>query len=408
MLDRRSLIGRIGLGGLASLGGAGLGGVGFGSRRALAGETVTLPFGNGERPLVAYPGKRPLLQTTARPPQLETPFSVFDEGPITPNDAFFVRYHLADIPTTIDPDTFRLTLRGHVATPLALSLAALKAMPTTEIVAVNQCSGNSRGFFVPRVAGGQLANGAMGCARWTGVPLKAVLDRAGVKAGAVEVAFSGLDGPVLPETPDFAKSLSVDHARDGTVMLAFAMNGEDLPWLNGYPLRLVVPGYYGTYWVKHLDSITVLDKPFDGFWMTSAYRIPDNDCACTEPGKVPDKTVPINRFTIRSFLTNLTDGARVAAGRTDLRGIAFDGGSGIRSVAVSADDGRSWTEARLGEDLGRFAFRPWSLSLDLTPGAHAIRVRATGHDGATQPMESRWNPAGYLRNGVETTRIHAA
>ncbi|UHC19252.1 molybdopterin-dependent oxidoreductase [Methylobacterium currus] len=403
MLDRRSLIGRIGLGGLASLGGAGLG-----PWRALAGEMVTLPFGNGERPLVAYPGKRPLLQTTARPPQLETPFRVFDEGPITPNDAFFVRYHLADIPTTIDPDTFRLTLTGHVATPLSLSLAALKAMPTTEIVAVNQCSGNSRGFFVPRVAGGQLANGAMGCARWTGVPLKAVLDRAGVKAGAVEVAFSGLDGPVIPETPDFAKSLPLEHARDGTVMLAFAMNGEDLPWLNGYPLRLVVPGHYGTYWVKHLDSITVLDKPFDGFWMTSAYRIPDNDCACTEPGKAPDKTVPINRFTIRSFLTNLTDGARVTAGRTELRGIAFDGGSGIRSVAVSADDGRSWTEARLGEDLGRFAFRPWTLSLDLAPGAHAIRVRATGHDGATQPMESRWNPAGYLRNGVETTRIQAA
>ncbi|AWB25348.1 oxidase [Methylobacterium currus] len=403
MLDRRSLIGRIGLGGLASLGGAGLG-----PWRAMAGEMVTLPFGNGERPLVAYPGKRPLLQTTARPPQLETPFRVFDEGPITPNDAFFVRYHLADIPTTIDPDTFRLTLTGHVATPLSLSLAALKAMPTTEIVAVNQCSGNSRGFFVPRVAGGQLANGAMGCARWTGVPLKAVLDRAGVKAGAVEVAFSGLDGPVIPETPDFAKSLPLEHARDGTVMLAFAMNGEDLPWLNGYPLRLVVPGRYGTYWVKHLDSITVLDKPFDGFWMTSAYRIPDNDCACTEPGKAPDKTVPINRFTIRSFLTNLTDGARVTAGRTELRGIAFDGGSGIRSVAVSADDGRSWTEARLGEDLGRFAFRPWTLSLDLAPGAHAIRVRATGHDGATQPMESRWNPAGYLRNGVETTRIQAA
>ncbi|MEL6059415.1 SorA family sulfite dehydrogenase catalytic subunit [Methylobacterium sp. DCY52] len=403
MLDRRDLIRRAGLTALAGLGGGSLAPL-----RALAGDTATLPFGNGERPLVAYPGKRPLLQMTARPPQLETPFPVFDEGAITPNDAFFVRYHLADIPTEIDPETYRVAIKGHVEKEISLSLADLKAMPTTEIVAVNQCSGNSRGFFEPRMAGGQLANGAMGCARWTGVPLKAVLDKAGVKAGAVEVAFTGLDGPVIPETPDFAKSLKLDHARDGQVMLAWGMNGQDLPWLNGYPLRLVVPGFYGTYWVKHLESISVLDKPFDGFWMQKAYRIPDNDCACTQPGKAADKTVPINRFTVRSFLTNLTDGADVKAGRTPLRGIAFDGGSGIKSVAVSTDDGKTWTEARLGQDLGPYAFRPWTLDADLSPGAHAIRVRATGNDGVSQPMEPRWNPAGYLRNVVETTRVRAA
>ena len=240
-----------------------------------------------------------------------------------------------------------------------------------------------------------------------GVPLKAVLDKAGVKAGAVEVAFTGFDGPVIPETPDFAKSLKLDHARDGQVMLAWGMNGQDLPWLNGYPLRLVVPGFYGTYWVKHLESISVLDKPFDGFWMQKAYRIPDNDCACTEPGKAADKTVPINRFTVRSFLTNLTDGGQVKAGHTPLRGIAFDGGSGIKAVAVSTDDGKTWTEARLGQDLGPYAFRPWTLDVDLSPGSHAIRVRATANDGASQPMEPRWNPAGYLRNVVETTRVRA-
>ncbi len=191
MIDRRDL-----LRGMA----IGLGGVGL-SARALHAEEMMLPFGNGERPLVAFPGKRPLLQMTARPPQLETPFSVFDHGAITPNDAFFVRYHLADIPTRIDPDAFRLDVKGHVERPLSLSLADLKGMPGAEVVAVNQCSGNSRGFFEPRMAGGQLANGAMGCARFTGVPLKAVLDKAGVKGGAVQVAFEGLDGPVLPETP---------------------------------------------------------------------------------------------------------------------------------------------------------------------------------------------------------------
>ncbi|MGU3405379.1 SorA family sulfite dehydrogenase catalytic subunit [Methylobacterium brachiatum] len=372
-------------------------------------EEVTLPFGNGTRPLVAYPGKRPLLQNTARPPQLETPFAVFDEGAITPNDAFFVRYHLADIPLEIDPDTFRLGVTGHVEHPVSLSLAEIKALPgRTEIVAVNQCSGNSRGFFEPRMAGGQLGNGAMGCARWTGVPLKSVLDRAGVKAGAVQVTFDGMDGPVLPETPDFVKALGLDHARDGQVMLAWAMNGEDLPWLNGFPLRLVVPGFYGTYWVKHLNAITVRDTPFDGFFMKSAYRIPDNACACTEPGQAAAATVPIGRLNVRSFLTNLVDGADIRAGKTHLRGIAFDGGSGIKAVAVSTDDGRSWMPAALGQDLGPYAFRPWSLDLDLNPGPHAIRVRATANDGSTQPMESRWNPSGYMRNGVETTRVRVA
>ncbi|WP_457107739.1 SorA family sulfite dehydrogenase catalytic subunit [Methylobacterium sp. P5_C11] len=384
----------------------GAGAMALAGRSALADE-VTLPFGNGERNLVAYPGKRPLLQMTARPPQLETPFSVFDEGVITRNDAFFVRYHLADIPTEIDPDAFRLEIKGLVDTPLSLSLAALKAMPQTEIVAVNQCSGNSRGFFEPRMAGGQLANGAMGNARWSGVTLKAVLEKAGVKAGAVQVSFEGLDGPVIPETPDFAKALPIDHANDGEVMLALSMNGEDLPWLNGFPLRLVVPGYYGTYWVKHLNAITVLDKPFEGFWMKTAYRIPDNACACTEPGKASDKTVPIGRFNVRSFVTNLTDGANVKAGTADLRGIAFDGGSGIKLVEVSIDNGKSWVPAKLGQDLGRYSFRPWTLAVDFSAGAHAVRVKATGNNGTSQPMESSWNPAGYMRNVVETTHIQA-
>ncbi|MFG3757104.1 molybdopterin-dependent oxidoreductase, partial [Klebsiella pneumoniae] len=124
---------------------------------------------------------------------------------------------------------------------------------------VNQCSGNSRGFSDPRVAGGQLANGAMGNARWRGVPLKTVLDKAGVQAGAKQVTFNGMDGPVSDKTPDFVKALDIDHARDGEVMLAYAMNGHDLPVLNGFPLRLVVPGHYGTYWVKHLNDITVID-----------------------------------------------------------------------------------------------------------------------------------------------------
>ena len=253
---------------LVTLGGAVLAGAGAGrARPAGAAGTATLPFANGERPLVALPGKRALILHTSRPPQLETPLSVFDtSGPITPNDAFFVRYHLSDIPTEIDPTAWRLRVDGHVARPLLLSLAALKRDFTPrEIIAVNQCSGNSRGFWEPRVGGGQHGHGSMGCARWTGVALRDVLERAGVKDGAVEVAFDGLDAPPAPAVPDFVKALAVDHALDGEVMLAWGMNGAELPWLNGYPLRLVVPGHFGTYWVKHLAAITVLDRPFDGY-----------------------------------------------------------------------------------------------------------------------------------------------
>jgi len=401
VIDRRSVV----TGAVASLATAGLM-----PRRVQAGEPMmTLPFGNGERPLVRYPQKRPLIRLTSRPPQLETPFAVFDEGPITPNDAFFVRYHLAGIPYDLDPDAFALEIKGKVERPLKLSLADIKALPAVELVAVNQCSGNSRGLFEPRVAGGQLANGAMGNARWRGVPLKLVLDRAGVAAGARQVTFNGMDIPVVDRTPDFIKALDVDQARDGEVMLAYAMNGEPLPLLNGFPLRLVVPGHYGTYWVKHLNEITVIDTVFDGFWMKSAYRIPDNDCACVEPGTAPKSTVPISRFNIRSFLTSHVDGAKVAANTPlNLRGIAFDGGAGIKEVALSADGGATWQGTTLGEDLGRYSFRTWQARLALPPGTHAIKVRATSTSGETQPSTARWNPPGYMRNVIETTSVTAA
>ena len=370
-------------------------------------QAVRLPFANGERKLARFPGKRPLIKVTERPPQLETPFPVFDESVITPNDAFFVRYHLADIPLSIDPDAFRLEIGGKVDKTLTLSLNELKRMPQHEIVAVNQCSGNSRGFVEPRVAGGQLGNGAMGNARWKGVALKSVLDRTGVQAGAKQVAFEGLDAPVLPATPDFAKALDIDHARDGEVMLAFAMNGQDLPHLNGYPLRLVVPGYYGTYWVKHLNKITVLDTVLDNFWMKTAYRIPDNACACVAPGGKPDNTIPIGRLNVRSFITNLQNGGRIPAGETLVRGIAFDGGSGIKDVGLSTDRGETWKSAMLGQNFGKYAFRPWQARLKLARGTHELMVRATSMKGEVQPITATWNPSGYMRNVIEIVTLTA-
>ena len=377
--------------------------------RAFAADSVTLPFANGERPLARYPQKRPLIVVTQRPPQLETPFEVYNDGVVTPNDAFFVRYHLAGIPTDIDAAAWRLSVKGRVQTPLSLSLAELRQMDAVEYYAVNQCSGNSRGFFEPRVAGGQLADGAMGNAKWRGVPLRTILARAGVLQDARQVKFDGLDGPVLPATPDFVKALDVDHAMDGEVLLAYAMNGEDLPFLNGYPVRLVVPGWYGTYWVKHLSEITVLEGVLNDFWMSTAYRIPDNACACVPPGTTPAHTVPIGRFSVRSFVTSVRDGARVpAATPVTLRGIAFDGGYGIRDVAVSVDGGRTWTSAVLSRDYGKYSFREWQTSATFAPGEHRIMVRAVNSIGQSQPPEPLWNPAGYMRNVVETVRVRAA
>jgi DMSO/TMAO reductase YedYZ molybdopterin-dependent catalytic subunit len=372
-------------------------------------STATLPFANGQRPLVKYPQKRPLIRLTTRPPQLETPFSVFNEGLLTPNDAFFVRYHLAGIPTEIDSDAFRVQIDGSVNTAASLSLANLKEMDAVEVVAVLQCSGNSRGLLDPRVGGGQLANGAMGNARWKGVRLKDVLAKAGVKAGAKQVAFNGLDKPILEATPDFIKALDVEQAMDGEVMLAYEMNGEPLPMLNGFPLRLVVPGYFGTYWVKHVNQITVLDDTLENFWMKSAYRIPDNEGACVEPGSAPARTTPIKRYNVRSFITSLADGDTLKAGQSvEVKGIAFDGGYGIDEVLFS-DDGAQWRETRLGEDLGKYSFRAWRTRF--TParaGLCELRSRAINRIGQTQPIEPLWNPSGYMRNVVETVRVKVA
>lgn len=378
---------------------------------ALADDTITMPFANGQRRLVKFPQKRPLILLTSRPPQLETPFSVFNDGILTPNDAFFVRYHLSQIPTEIDTDTFRVEVKGKVNSPLSLSLDDLKTkFEPVELVAVNQCSGNGRGFSQPRVAGGQSGNGTMGNARWKGVRLADILKQAGVAAGAKQVSFQGLDRPPLDTTPVFAKSLDIDHALDGEVMVAYEMNGEDLPMLNGFPVRLVVPGYFGTYWVKHLHKITVLDHDFDSFWMNTAYRIPDNTCACVEPGAPASKTRPIGRYDVRSFITSLTDGGTVSAGKTlVVRGIAFDGGYGIDEVRFSADGGQTWREAVLGKDYGKYSFREWTCEFTpQTTGSYELKCCATNRIGQSQPLSPLWNPSGYMRNVVETIRLTAA
>jgi DMSO/TMAO reductase YedYZ molybdopterin-dependent catalytic subunit len=373
---------------------------------------IELPFENGRRQLVTnFPQHDSMILQRTRPPLLETPFEVFDHGVFTPNDRFYVRWHLANIPTTIDPADCRLRVRGDVRQPISLTMHdLLHDFPPFEIAAVNQCSGNSRGLFSPRVTGGQWDNGAMGNALWRGVRLKDVLDRAGVHAGAVQVRFKGLDTGVLPQTPNYMKSLTVDHARDGEVMIAYAMNGEPLPLLNGFPLRLVVPGWYATYWVKMLEDIEVLDKPDDNYWMSKAYLIPDTPGANVTPEQNDVKMVPITRMVPRSFFTNLTDGIAVGRGQTlNVRGIAFGGDTGVAKVLISADHGRRWQEARLGTNHGKYSFRQFELSLRFAnPGAQRLMVRAVNAAGVAQPDHPNWNGGGFMRNVIESIAVQVS
>jgi DMSO/TMAO reductase YedYZ molybdopterin-dependent catalytic subunit len=370
---------------------------------------LALPGGPDQRQLTtAFPQKGSMILQRTRPPLLETPFEVFDRGVFTPNDQFFVRWHWAVIPQQVDVPSFRVVVHGHVNQTLSLSLADVLTMPRVELAAVNQCSGNSRGLFQPRVPGGEWFNGAMGNAKWTGVRLRDVLDRAGVKAGAIAVRFNGLDQPVVDGAPDYMKSLDIDHARDGEVMLAYQMNGAQLPLLNGFPLRLIVPGWYSTYWVKMLSDIEVLNTPDDNYWVKTAYRIPDTPRADVRPGQTGFETVPINRMVPRSFFTNVTDGQAVQrGGPVPVRGIAFGGDCGVGKVELSADRGQTWQQTQPGNDEGAYSFRQWSTQVNApASGELALMVRCTNTKGVVQPAEPNWNGAGFMRNVIETVNLN--
>src|SRR5439155_3844187 len=265
---------------LASTGAAAVAGSGVIDLGLAHAETIgskllgVLPEGTStEAVLDELPGKKPLIKLSYRPPNYETPIEYFRTA-ITPNDAFFVRYHLSDIPE-LDAGRWKVAVGGEGANgQTELTLDDLRAMPAVEVVAVNQCSGNRRGLFEPHVPGVEWGYGAMGCARWKGVRLKDVLDKVGLKKEAIEIVFDGADGAPIDKTPDFIKSIPVWRAVDESTIIAYEMNGAPLPHLHGAPARLIVPGWTGTYWMKHVTSIKAVTKPESGFWMNPAYRLP--------------------------------------------------------------------------------------------------------------------------------------
>ncbi|MCL2453430.1 MAG: molybdopterin-dependent oxidoreductase, partial [Alphaproteobacteria bacterium] len=261
------------------------------------------------------------------------------------------------------------------------------------------------------VAGVQWGHGAMGCARWKGARLKDVLDLVGLKKDAVEITLGGADGPVLDTTPDLVKSLPLWKAAEDTTLVAYEMNGEPLPQWNGFPARIVVPGWTATYWIKHVTRIAAVTEPFDGYWMKTAYRIPIGKFPLVKRFLSQETAVsaPITEILVNSLITSPNDGTSVKAGRPlTVQGMAWDGGYGITSVELSSDNGGSWVRARLGEDFGNFAFRPWSHAFIATArGKLSIKVRATNRFGQTQPDELIENPAGYYHNKVQTLTLDA-
>jgi DMSO/TMAO reductase YedYZ molybdopterin-dependent catalytic subunit len=352
--------------------------------------------------LDALPGKRPLVKRSYRPPNYETPVEMF-KTEYTPNDAFYVRWHTG-LPK-VDLAEWRLRVGGPaVQKPREYDYEELRRkFKTAEVTAVNQCSGNRRGLFTPHVPGVQWGYGAMGNAVWRGIRLKDVLDDAGVAASALEVVGNGLDAPTLTG-PDFVKSLPMWKALDADTLIAFEMNGEALPLWNGYPARLVAPGWTATYWVKSLADLTVTDKPFDGFWMKTAYRVPKGMFGASGfESQDTEQNSPITTMRVNSLIVTPAPGSTLPAGASsEILGIAWDGGSGIRKVEVSLDGGSSWKDARLDRDLGRYAWRHWRYEVrPKAAGRMGFMVRALARDGSTQATELVFNPAGYHHNVVQ-------
>jgi len=400
---RRLLAGAAGAGALAALDPMRVLAAPVGSMAELG--FAELPDGAlAEQVLYALPGKVPLIKKTFRPPNFETPVEYFRTA-ITPNDAFFVRYHLAGIPE-VSATAWVLTVGGESAErELKFTLPQLrKELKPAEVTAVCQCSGSRRGLFEPHVPGVEWGVGAMGNAVWRGVRLRDVLAKAGIKGGAVEVVFDGADHGAIDKTPDFVKSLPVEVALDENTLIAFEMNGKPLPHWNGFPARLVVPGWTGTYWVKQLKTVRVVSKPEANFWMSAAYRLPRGRFKTPSfKSQVATANEPITTMVVNSLITSLKAGQQIPRGAPiEVRGIAWDGGSGIARVEVSTDLGASWQEARLGKDLGRFSFREFALSVPTKEaGAKVVMARAISRSGEMQVEQLIHNPAGYHHNVIQ-------
>jgi sulfite oxidase len=346
-------------------------------------------------------GKEELIRRTERPMNYESVRSTFTTR-ITPLERFYLRNHF-DMPE-VDVAKWRLQIRGLVEKPLSLSLADLRRMPQTTLEAVLQCAGNGRGLFTPHVPGVQWRYGAMGNAAWKGVRLKDLLARAAPKQDAAFVQVQGAERPVMDTTPPFIRAIPLQKALQKDTLLALEMNGKPLAPNRGLPLRLVVPGWVGDDWMRHLVDIEVRADEPKTFFYDPAYRFPVTPGAPGAP--IPaDQMKPMTRVNVKSLIGSLEDGQRLRAGTHQLVGVAFSGEAGIDRVELSFDSGKSWTKATLDGPATPYGFRVFRHAWKAAAGTYQIACRATDTSGASQPEVPVWNPGGYLHNAMERVRV---
>jgi sulfane dehydrogenase subunit SoxC len=321
--------------------------------------------------------------------------------PITPIGLHYLLIHF-DIPA-VDVETWRLRVGGSVGRPLELSLEELKARPQRTQAVTLECAGNGRALLAPRALSQPWLREAVGTAEWTGTPLAPLLDEAGLANGATDVVFTGLDRGIQGDVEHaYARSLPLAEARRDELLLAYAINGEPLPPQHGFPLRLVVPGWYGMTHVKWLDTITVLDRPFDGWQQAVAYHLRDSE---------EEQGTPVTRILPRSLMVPpgipefLSRTRFVAPGPITLEGRTWSGWGPVERVEVSADGGATWDDAELTRPLAEFAWSGWSYRWDAEPGEHELCCRATDAAGNTQPLDPLWNFDGLCNNAVQRVQV---
>jgi DMSO/TMAO reductase YedYZ molybdopterin-dependent catalytic subunit len=377
------------------------------ARAAVAG--VAAPWlqatASAQPPAQILPGKDKLIVRSLRPPDYETPVELLDSW-LTPLDYFYVRCHMP-VPAGLDAHTWTLQIEGEVGTPLTLTMADLRKMPAATVTSVLECAGNGRAFFDPPVAGVQWTRGAVGNARWTGVRLADLLKRAGLRPSARVVTMNGADRG-MGQQPDFIRQLPLDKAMHPDTLVAYEMNGEPLPVVHGFPLRLIVPGWEGAYWMKWLTTLRVLDRDFDGFWVATAYRYPTRRVA---PGASvdPREMAPLTGLTVKSLITRPLEGSVLPRGEITVAGFAWAGEADIDRVDISVDDGATWHRAQLVGERIRYAWRRFEFSFQASRAESClIMSRATDADGRTQPLVPPWNPSGYLWNAPDMVRVEIA
>jgi DMSO/TMAO reductase YedYZ molybdopterin-dependent catalytic subunit len=349
--------------------------------------------------LSAGTAERHMLQMNGYPVNAETQLELLTDY-LTPIDLFFVRSHW--VPRLPDLKTWRLVVDGEVDRPLSLTLSELKKMPRAEATCVLQCAGNGRALHTPVLPGVQWRYGAVGNARWRGVRVRDVLERAGVRGAARHLHTFGSDDPP-GKVPPFHRSLEMQKAMDDAI-LAWEMNGAALPAQHGAPLRLVVPGWAGDHWMKWVVRISPQPEPQKGFYMDTAYRWPLNPGA---PGVAfkPEEMRPVTEMFVKSNITTAPKRAHVGR-KQKIRGFAFSGAPDIEKVEISDDGGATWNAATLDPRHAPYAWRLWSY--DWTPksaGKAKLLARAADVRGNVQPAEAQWNQSGYLYNGWHSVDV---